>query len=266
MLWLQQTRPSLTCRRPQPGHRVRRRRSSPTQTTTGSPTSSSSPAPAPAPRAAPALCHADVAQGEFEGREFRAARDLDCYRQDQGHRRDETRRVRYAHRREQHPGDCSASRRQGQLHAAALAIGQNGIRRIIAERVNAEPSRSALVIETIRGGKTKTELTSSANPARLGQAVTLTASVSGIGAGLARPSGTVTFVDGATILGSIMLEGGRAMITTDRLSGGTHRIKAEYHGRHLQPEQFESSQTGGQAIGGGGRPLLEFKRRFQRVQ
>ena len=85
---------------------------------------------------------------------------------------------------------------------SALPFGQNVIRASYDGAAEAERSTSAVVIETIRGVKSKTELTSSANLSRIGQGVTFVGRVSGAGPGSAAPTGTVTFVDGATILGS----------------------------------------------------------------
>ncbi len=208
--------------------------SSPTQTPTGSPTSSASPAPAVAPRAAPAILVTQTSlKAKSKAVNFGQPVTLTAVVKIKG-----TAglapggSVTFTDAR----GILATVELKGgkaSFTTVALPLGQNGIRADYNGASNAEPSRSAVVIETIRGVKSKTKLTSSANPARLGQTVTLVASVSGVGAGLAAPSGTVTFVDGATILGSIMLEGGRATITTDRLSGGTHRIKAEYSGNAL---------------------------------
>ena len=76
---------------------------------------------------------------------------------------------------------------------------------------------------------TSTALSSSANPASYGQAVTFTATVSGAG----NPTGTVTFQDGGTTLGTATLNGsGVATYTTGAftLSVGTHSITAVYGG------------------------------------
>jgi hypothetical protein len=116
---------------------------------------------------------------------------------------------------------------------SALPFGQNVIGAAYGGAADAERSKSAVVIETIRGVKSKTELSSSANPSRLGQATTLTARVSGSGGGSGAPTGTVTFVDGATILGSVALTGGEATLATDALAARIHRIKAEYSGNAI---------------------------------
>jgi len=75
-----------------------------------------------------------------------------------------------------------------------------------------------------RRGSTTT-LSSSANPATVGQAITLTATVS---PGTA--TGTFTFKDGTTVLTTIPLSEGTARFTTSTLMQGTHRITAVYNG------------------------------------
>src|SRR6267154_2610647 len=74
-----------------------------------------------------------------------------------------------------------------------------------------------------------TTLISSLNPSALGQAVTFTAMVkSATGSGT--PTGTVTFNDGATVLGPGTLSGGTATLTTSGLGAGVHSITAIYGG------------------------------------
>ncbi len=77
---------------------------------------------------------------------------------------------------------------------------------------------------------TATTLSSSANPSVYGDAVTLTATVTGSGG---TPSGLVTFKDGATVLGTAILNGsGQAVWTTTTLSasGSPHSLTAVYSG------------------------------------
>lgn len=71
---------------------------------------------------------------------------------------------------------------------------------------------------------TTTTLASSMNPGSVGQPITFTATVT-TGA-----TGTVTFRDSATVLGTISLSGNKAQLTTSSLSLGTHSIKATYNG------------------------------------
>jgi hypothetical protein len=71
-------------------------------------------------------------------------------------------------------------------------------------------------------------LASSQNPSAYGQSITLQANVSG---GLSTPTGTVTFNDGASAIGSSPLDGGgQASISTAALSGGSHNLTAAYSG------------------------------------
>ena len=75
--------------------------------------------------------------------------------------------------------------------------------------------------------KTSTITTLSASPASstYGDSVTFTATVSPPAA-----TGTVTFYDGGSSLGSGTISGGTATFTTSALSGGVHSITATYGG------------------------------------
>jgi hypothetical protein len=71
---------------------------------------------------------------------------------------------------------------------------------------------------------------SSLNPSLTGQQVTFTATVSPHG-GSPTPTGTVTFSDGATPLGSAPVDGsGVATFSTSGLGVGAHSITATYNG------------------------------------
>jgi streptogramin lyase len=73
-------------------------------------------------------------------------------------------------------------------------------------------------------------LVSSGNPSVYGQTVTFTTTVSPGLLGLLTPTGTVTFMDGATTLGIVTMSGGTAAFTTSTLSAGSHSITAHYSG------------------------------------
>mgnify|MGYP002403747206 CR=1 FL=1 len=75
---------------------------------------------------------------------------------------------------------------------------------------------------------TSTMLYSSADPSSFNQSVTFTAMVSPNGSGT--PTGTVTFMDGATALGTGTLSGGLATFATSALALGTHLITVVYSG------------------------------------
>jgi hypothetical protein len=76
---------------------------------------------------------------------------------------------------------------------------------------------------------TITSLTSSLNPATLGQSVMFTATVAGTTSNTPSPTGTVTFLDGTTTLGTGTLNGaGVAIYSTSAVTTGTHSITAVY--------------------------------------
>jgi RHS repeat-associated protein len=82
---------------------------------------------------------------------------------------------------------------------------------------------------------TTTTVVSNANPAIFSQAVTFTATVSANAPSSGTPTGTVTFYDGSTALGTgtlaVVNGQDQASFTTSRLSGGTnHTITAVYNG------------------------------------
>lgn len=80
-------------------------------------------------------------------------------------------------------------------------------------------------------GKTATsvQLVSSLNPSTVGQAVTLTATVSPAAATLP-PTGTVDFLDGATLLGHVAISGGVATLPATFSTAGVHALSANYSG------------------------------------
>ena len=89
----------------------------------------------------------------------------------------------------------------------------------------------AEAVFTPQVANTSTTLTSSANPSVAGQVVTFTATVSAVSPGAGTPTGTVTFKDGATGLGTGTLDdSGQATCTTSNLSVGGHTISAVYEG------------------------------------
>jgi len=78
---------------------------------------------------------------------------------------------------------------------------------------------------------TVTLLTSSLNPSVLGQALTFTASVATTGAFVQIPAGTVSFLDGTSVLGTATLDAtGSAQYTTSSLALGEHKITVSYAG------------------------------------
>jgi hypothetical protein len=79
-------------------------------------------------------------------------------------------------------------------------------------------------------GGTRLQTTSSLNPSKVGQSVTFTTTVQQSVPGTGVPTGTITFLDGNSSLGTVSLTSGVAMLTTSGLSQGTHNIVASYSG------------------------------------
>jgi YVTN family beta-propeller protein len=95
-------------------------------------------------------------------------------------------------------------------------------------------STSVALTEVVNQAVTTTTLAASPNPSNLGQAVTLTATITVVAPGSPTPigpTGTVTFLDGTTTLGTAALNGAAtATFSTSSLSAASHSITATYGG------------------------------------
>lgn len=93
-------------------------------------------------------------------------------------------------------------------------------------------SSSAAISQVVTGGAspaaTTTTVTSSLNPSTVGTSVTFTASVSSATAGTI--TGTATFKDGTTTLGTGPVSAGKATFSTSSLTQGSHSVTAVYSG------------------------------------
>lgn len=90
---------------------------------------------------------------------------------------------------------------------------------------------------------TTTTLTSSAASPTVGQKVTLTATVTNQDAARDAGTGSVTFYDGTTVLGTGTLVNGVASFTTANLSTGAHAISAAYAGHLVVGEKLDSNTS-----------------------
>src|SRR5262249_16381942 len=78
---------------------------------------------------------------------------------------------------------------------------------------------------------TITTLSVTTNVSCLGQPIAFTAVVSGNPAGAGIPTGTVDFLDGASVIDTETLDGsGQASFSTASLAAGSHSITAQYNG------------------------------------
>ncbi len=123
-----------------------------------------------------------------------------------------------------------------------LAVGLHSIVATYAgDTMHFTSSSAPALIQTVLEG-TSTGLTSTANPSAIGQSVTFTATVSVSGGGGVTPDGTVTFMDGTTLLTAQAINaGGVAMYTTSTLTAGIHQITAVYNGDAAKQIQGSTS-------------------------
>lgn len=145
---------------------------------------------------------------------------------------------------------------------SALALGAHAISVTYVGDSNHGAAATTPFALVIQQAATTSSLQSSTNPVTLGQALTLTASVTSAGPNV---TGSMSFFDGATLLGSAGLgANGSATLTTSSLTAGTHNLTAVYSGdtnhatsttaslaeRVVQPVQLGLTSTVNPAIAG----------------
>jgi hypothetical protein len=117
----------------------------------------------------------------------------------------------------------------GTYTTSNLAVGQHSMTAVYGGDANNAGSTSSVLTQTVNAATTTTALGSSLNPSSFGQAVSFTATVTAQYGGTL--TGTVSFIDGATTLGTGTLNGsGIATFTTSGLTVGQHSITAVYAG------------------------------------
>ena len=129
---------------------------------------------------------------------------------------------------------------------STLAIGSHSITASYGGDPNDQVSTSNALTQVVNQDSTTTTLTVDNNPTVYGQAVTLTATVAVASPGAGAPTGTVTFQDGSTILGSPTLTDGVATFITSTLAIGSHSITASYGGE--PNDQVSTSNALTQAV------------------
>ncbi len=113
--------------------------------------------------------------------------------------------------------------------ASGLAIGSHSIYAVYNGDTNNTGSTSSVLTQVVNA-LTTTSVGSSLNPSNFGQSVTFTATVTATPPASGTPTGTVTFMDGATSLGPGTLSGGVATLSTSSLTVGGHTISVVYGG------------------------------------
>ena len=122
---------------------------------------------------------------------------------------------------------------EASFSTSSLAPGTHSVTASYSGDANFIASASAAISQMVDKGPIVSTLTSSLNSSVFGQAVTLTVTVQAVAPASGIPTGTVTFLDGATILtgGVVALDGsGQASFTTASLAPGTHSLTVSYSG------------------------------------
>jgi hypothetical protein len=117
------------------------------------------------------------------------------------------------------------------LPVATFGVGTHSVFAHYSGDPNNQMSDSNTVTVTINALPSNTKLTPSTTASTLGLPVTFTATVGASGAGSAPvATGSVTFLDNNTTIGTATLTNGAASLSTSALGAGTHAITASYGG------------------------------------
>src|SRR5205807_1997910 len=114
------------------------------------------------------------------------------------------------------------------LATSALVGGVHSITAVYGGDASFASSTSPVLMQTVDKAASSTAVASSNSASIIGTAVTVTALVTSPATGT--PTGTVTFQDGTSALGTGTLSGGAATFITSGLTAGTHSITAVYSG------------------------------------
>jgi hypothetical protein len=127
-------------------------------------------------------------------------------------------------------GSAPLSDEKATLRSTAIPVGSQAITAVYIGNAADAPSTSLVLTQTVEKAATTSSVSSSVDPSVFGQAVTFTATVNAEAPGSGMPTGTVTFMNGTTTLGTATLEGGEASLTVNTLPIGSHAITAVYGG------------------------------------
>ena len=112
-----------------------------------------------------------------------------------------------------------------------LAPGVHSLRAVFVGLAPFTDSTSAVLSETVNKDATTTTLSVDTDAFGISGFVLLTATVAPVSPGAGVPTGTITFVEGNTILGTVQLDGGQASLLFEgNLPPGKHTVKAIYSG------------------------------------
>jgi subtilase family serine protease/sugar lactone lactonase YvrE len=121
-------------------------------------------------------------------------------------------------------GTGSISGATATFTTSTLALGIHSITAGWAGNTNYSPMTSAAITQTVNAATPTLSVASSGTPSTYGSPVTFTATIS------SGPTGTVTFYDGGTAIGTGSISGTTATFTSSTLAAGIHTITAGWAG------------------------------------
>jgi Bacterial Ig-like domain (group 3)/Carboxypeptidase regulatory-like domain/IPT/TIG domain/Bacterial Ig-like domain len=127
-------------------------------------------------------------------------------------------------------GVANLSKGTATFNTTALGAGAHSIVAQYSGDSYYGPGESASASQTVQKASTELTLSSSFNPAPYGSSGTLKATVKALAPGAGTPAGTVTFLEGEAVLGTVQMSGSSASLALKSLPVGTHQITATYSG------------------------------------
>ncbi len=125
-------------------------------------------------------------------------------------------------------GSSNLNAGEGSYIISNLATGLHSITVLYGGDLNYAPSVSPVLKEQINQATSATALSSSSNPSYLNVPVTLSVKVTGRYGGT--PTGSVTFEDEETVIGTAQLINAQAVLNTTFVTAGNHSIEVAYSG------------------------------------
>lgn len=116
------------------------------------------------------------------------------------------------------------------FNTTALGAGAHEVVAAYSGDANHAPGESAPWTQKVEKASTQVSLSSSLNPAPFGASGTVKATVKAVAPGAGTPAGTVTFLEGETVLATVQMAGGAASLQLKSLAPGTHKVTAAYSG------------------------------------
>jgi ELWxxDGT repeat protein len=131
------------------------------------------------------------------------------------------------------PGGVTVAGGRATFSTSSLALGNHTLTATYGGDANftGNIGDDASAPEVVNKAPTRTVMTSFPDPSVFGQVVSFTVAVIALAPSQGTPTGTVTFTDGATTIGTVTVNNvGRATFTTASLTRGNHAINANYDG------------------------------------